>query len=203
MLLYLHIYRFKGKNKVFILQNIPQPSYVTISTTLIGECPLNHKLEHKKKHENGCVALLGSSTLLCKKLLHSHNWEKEFDKLINLSFFFFFYSSASATQIFLLLWSSVYLWCWQKHNPEALVTFRRSWFLCWGHWARGGTCGVVICWLHSARAGTRSHMLLNHLRYLWYAGSSKAGLRKLSVGQDWFIIFQSQNKPIKKKTQEK
>lgn len=100
MLLYLHIYRFKGKNKVFILQNIPQPSYVTISTTLIGECPLNHKLEHKEKHENGCVALLGSSTLLCKKLLHSHNWEKEFDKLINLSFFFFF------TQVLLLLKSS-------------------------------------------------------------------------------------------------
>lgn len=55
---------------MLILHNDPHPLCATINTALIRESPLDRELEHREKHENGHVALLGGGTSLCKKLLH-------------------------------------------------------------------------------------------------------------------------------------
>lgn len=49
---------------------------LSINTTLIRESPLDRELEHREKHENGHVALLGGGTSLCKKLLRSRDLRK-------------------------------------------------------------------------------------------------------------------------------
>ena len=121
-------------------------------------------------------------------------WEKGFDKLINLSFFFL-YLSASATQTFLLFWSSVCLQCWQRHSPETFVTFRHCCSLCLGHTkvVFPGAWAVSPAGCALPLLSTRFQVLLNPFIfvYLWCVGTSKTGLCKLSAVQDCFLIFQS------------
>ena len=121
-------------------------------------------------------------------------WEKGFDMLINLSFFFL-YLSASATQTFLLFWSSVCLQCWQRHSPETFVTFRHCCSLCLGHTkvVFPGAWAVSPAGCALPLLSTRFQVLLNPFIfvYLWCVGTSKTGLCKLSAVQDCFLIFQS------------
>lgn len=52
------------------MKKIPQMPCPIVNTELIFNSLWNHELEHKRKQENGHLALLGNHIFLLKSLLH-------------------------------------------------------------------------------------------------------------------------------------
>ena len=86
--------------------------------TVVNTMPIHDYLRttnwNRKRTRNGYSELLGNTISSFTNLLHVC-WEKELDKLINLSFLLF---KCFPAQNLPVLWSSVRLQCWLWHNPQ-------------------------------------------------------------------------------------